>query len=423
MLDHVDSYAGDPIFSLTEAVAADKRARKANLGVGLYFDEDGQVPLLRAVSRAEQELAESRLTKAYLPMEGLGSYRAAVQSLLFGDRHEAVASGRVATIQSVGGSGALKIGADFLRRYFPGSGLWVSDPTWDNHLAIFEGAGFRVGTYPYYDPAHRRLDFERMLGALDALPARSVVLLHACCHNPTGMDLSQPQWLQVLSVIVHRGLLPFFDFAYQGFAQGPDEDAWVLRYLAESGVTFLVANSFSKNFGLYSERCGALSVVVDSADVADRVLGQLKATVRRNYSNPPSHGASIVARVLESPALRAQWRSELDAMRDRIRQMRQGLCDGLSAELPDLDFSFLRNQRGMFSFTGLAPSQVQRLRVDHGIYMVGSGRACVAGLNPGNLRHVVEAMASVMRETGLSPASLGGASGRDAWHAVPASLS
>jgi len=420
MLDHVDSYAGDPIFSLTEAAAADKRTHKANLGVGLYFDDAGQVPLMRAVSRAEQALAEEQRTKAYLPMEGLRSFRAAVQSLLFGDGHEAVASQRVATIQSVGGSGALKTGADFLRRYFPESGVWVSDPTWDNHLAIFEGAGFRVSTYPYYDPVHRRLDFEGMLSALDSLPARSIVLLHTCCHNPTGVDLTQAQWLQVLSVIVHRRLLPFFDFAYQGFAQGLEEDAWVLRYLAESGETFLVANSFSKNFGLYSERCGALSVVAESAHVADRVLGQLKATVRRNYSNPPSHGASIVARVLESPALHAQWRSELDAMRDRIRQMRQGLCDGLSAELRDMDFSFLRSQKGMFSFTGLGPSQVQRLRNEHGIYMVGSGRACVAALNPGNLRHVVEAMAAVMRETGLSPASLGGASGPDASHAVSA---
>lgn len=414
MLDHVDSYAGDPIFSLTEAAAADKRAHKANLGVGLYFDEAGQVPLMRAVSRAERALAEEQRTKAYLPMEGLASFRAAVQALLFGDGHEAVASGRVATIQSVGGSGALKIGADFLRRYFPESCLWVSDPTWDNHLAIFEGAGLRVSRYPYYDPAHRRLDFERMLSALDSLPARSIVLLHTCCHNPTGVDLTQAQWLQVLSVIVHRRLLPFFDFAYQGFAEGPEEDAWVLRYLAESGETFLVANSFSKNFGLYSERCGALSVVAESAAVADRVLGQLTATVRRNYSNPPSHGASIVARVLETPVLRAEWRYELDVMRERIRQMRQGLCDGLSAELRDLDFSFLRSQKGMFSFTGLAPSQVQRLRADHGIYMVGSGRACVAGLNTGNLPHVVKAMAAVMRDAGALAASPAAASGRNA---------
>jgi len=422
MLDHVDSYAGDPIFSLTEAVAADKRAHKANLGVGLYFDEDGQVPLMRAVGRAQQELAEERRAKAYLPMEGLASYRAAVQSLLFGDSHEAVTSGRVATIQSVGGSGALKVGADFLRRYFPDSGVWVSDPTWDNHHAILEGAGFRVSTYPYYDPVRRRLDFEGMLSALDSLPARSIVLLHACCHNPSGVDLSQAQWLQVLSVIVHRRLLPFFDFAYQGFAEGQDEDAWVLRYLAESGETFLVANSFSKNFGLYSERCGALSIVAKSAGVAERVLGQLKATVRRNYSNPPSHGASIVARVLESPALRAEWQSELQTMRDRIRQMRQGLCDGLSAELPGLDLSFLRSQKGMFSFTGLTPSQVQRLRVEHGIYMVGSGRACIAGLNAGNLRHVIAAMAAVMSDGGLPTTSPVGTSSREASLAVAAPL-
>jgi aromatic-amino-acid transaminase len=341
MLDHVDSYPGDPIFSLTEAVAADARPHKVNLGVGLYFDEAGRVPLMQAVSRAERELAQERRTKAYLPMEGLQSYRAAVQSFLFGEAHEAVTSRRVATIQGIGGSGALKIGADFLRRYFPESAIWVSDPTWDNHRAIFEGAGFQVNTYPYYDAARQRLDIEGMLRTLDTLPPRSIVLLHACCHNPTGIDLTRAQWLQVLSVIVHRRLLPFFDFAYQGFGAGPDEDAWVIRYLAESGETFLVANSFSKNFGLYSERCGALSVVSASAQVADCVLGQLKATVRRNYSNPPSHGASLVARVFESPALRAEWRSELEAMRDRIDRMRQSLCDGLATELRDRDFSFL----------------------------------------------------------------------------------
>jgi len=423
MLDHVDSYPGDPIFSLTEAFAADTRPLKANLGVGLYFDETGRVPLMRAVSRAEQALAQERRTRAYLPMEGLPSYRAAVQSFLFGEGSEAVASRRVATIQGVGGSGALKIGADFLRRYFPGSGIWVSDPTWDNHRAIFEGAGFELHTYPYYDPARRCLDLDGMLNALDALPPRSVVLLHACCHNPTGVDLTRAQWLQVLAVIVQRRLLPFFDLAYQGFEEGPDEDAWAIRYLAESGETFLVANSFSKNFGLYAERCGALSVVTESPLVADRVLGQLNATVRRNYSNPPSHGAAIVARVFESPALHAEWRDELRVMRDRIRQMREALCDGLGAELPESDFSFLRRQTGMFSFTGLGPAQVQRLRTDHGIYMVGSGRACVAGLNPGNLEHVVQAMSAVMRDAGSVGARLAAAARRPGSSPVAAAVS
>ena len=402
MFDHVDAYAGDPILSLMEAAAADTRAHKVNLGVGLYFDEAGRVPLMRAVRRAEQELAEDPHSKSYLPMEGLASYRAAVQSLLFGDDHEAVTSRRVATIQSVGGSGALKIGADFLRRYFPDSEVWVSDPTWDNHRAIFEGAGLRVNAFPYYDAARRGIDFVGMLDALDALPPRSVVLLHPCCHNPTGADLTQAQWLQVISVIVQRRLLPFFDIAYQGLADGCDEDAWVLRYLAETGEAFLVASSFSKNVGLYAERCGALSIVAENARVAECVLGQLKATVRRNYSSPPSHGAMVVARVMHSPALRSDWQIELDGMRDRMRAMRQGLCDGLEARLPGHDFEFLRAQRGMFSYTGLSEAQVQRLRTDHGIYMVRSGRACVAGLNAGNLGRVVEALSAVFAGAGTN---------------------
>ncbi|MFM2341138.1 MAG: hypothetical protein RLZZ592_791, partial [Pseudomonadota bacterium] len=316
--------------------------------------------------------------------------------LLFGADHEVVTSGRAVTIQSLGGSGALKVGADFLRKYFPASQVWISDPTWDNHRAIFEGAGFQVNTYPYYDAATGGLRFDAMLEAIRALPSRSVVLLHACCHNPTGVDLSAAQWAELIPVMVERGLIPFVDIAYQGFGDGVREDAFALRMLADAGLAFFVANSFSKSFSLYGERVGGLSVVCPTVAEAALVTGQLQVAVRKNYSSPPTHGARIVARVLAEPALNAAWVAELDAMRERIRQMRQRLHDVLAARVPGRDFSYFLTQRGMFSYTGLSAQQVDLLREQHGVYLVRSGRMCVAGLNSANVEPTAEAIAAVL---------------------------
>ncbi|MFR0673271.1 aromatic amino acid transaminase [Enterobacterales bacterium AW_CKDN230030176-1A_HGKHYDSX7] len=396
MFKHVDAYAGDPILSLMETFKADPRADKVNLSIGLYYDADGAVPQLAAVGEAERRLAgQAHGASLYLPMEGLGSYRAAIQALLFGAEHPMVSAGRVATVQTVGGSGALKVGADFLKRYFPDAQVWVSNPTWDNHRAIFEGAGFTVNTYPYFDPATRGLDFDGMLSTLRQLPAQSIVLLHPCCHNPTGVDLDQAQWQQVIEVVKARELIAFLDIAYQGFGEGLAEDAYAIREMARAGVPCLVSNSFSKIFSLYGERVGGLSVVSDDADSAVSVLGQLKATVRRNYSSPPCHGAQLVATVLADPALAEDWANEVEAMRLRILDMRQGLVDALARRLPDQDFQFLLRQRGMFSYTGFSVEQVRRLRDQFGVYLIDSGRVCMAGLRPDNLERVAEAFAAV----------------------------
>jgi aromatic-amino-acid transaminase len=329
-------------------------------------------------------------------MVGAGNYREAVQHLLFGAEHEAVKSGRIATLQTLGGSGGLKVGGDFLKRYFPDSQVWVSDPTWDNHRAMFEGAGFQVNTYPYYDPATGGLRFDAMMATIQDLPARSIVLLHACCHNPTGVDLSAAQWAQLITVLRERQLLPYLDIAYQGFGDGIDEDAHAIRALADAGVPFFVANSFSKSFSLYGERVGGLSVVCPDKAQADRVLGQLMSAVRRNYSSPPTHGSQIVARVLQTPALRQVWSDELGAMRTRIQAMRQQLHAGLVGRLPGRDFGYFLDQRGMFSYTGLSAQQADTLRETHGVYVLRSGRMCVAGLNAGNVDRVAEAMAVVL---------------------------
>lgn len=396
MFKHVDAYAGDPILSLMETFKADPRADKVNLSIGLYYDADGAVPQLAAVGEAERRLAgQAHGASLYLPMEGLGSYRAAIQALLFGAEHPMVSAERVATVQTVGGSGALKVGADFLKRYFPDAQVWVSNPTWDNHRAIFEGAGFTVNTYPYFDPATRGLDFDGMLSTLRQLPAQSIVLLHPCCHNPTGVDLDQAQWQQVIEVVKARELIAFLDIAYQGFGEGLAEDAYAIREMARAGVPCLVSNSFSKIFSLYGERVGGLSVVSDDADSAVSVLGQLKATVRRNYSSPPCHGAQLVATVLADPALAEDWANEVEAMRLRILDMRQGLVDALARRLPDQDFQFLLRQRGMFSYTGFSVEQVRRLRDQFGVYLIDSGRVCMAGLRPDNLERVAEAFAAV----------------------------
>lgn len=397
MFQNVDAYAGDPILSLMEAFQQDPRADKVNLSIGLYYNEQAIIPQLEAVRQAADRL-QSQLQKAslYLPMEGLAPYRRAVQTLLFGEHHPALRAGRIATIQTLGGSGALKVGADFLKRYFPDSAVWVSDPTWENHVAIFAGAGFEVHTYPWFDRATRGVNFPAMLAALQQLPPRSIVLLHPCCHNPTGADLTPEQWDRVIEVVIVRELIPFLDIAYQGFGRGLDEDAYAIRAIASAGLTALVSNSFSKIFSLYGERVGGLSVVCDNADAAGRVLGQLKATVRRNYSSPPSFGAQVVATVLNDAGLKATWQAEVDAMRAHILTMRQALVDALQQVAPGSKVDYLLKQRGMFSYSGFSAAQVDRLRDEFGVYLIASGRMCVAGLNSRNVQQVAKAFAAVM---------------------------
>lgn len=396
MFQHVEPFAGDPILSLNEDFQKDPRPDKINLSIGIYFDDAGRIPVLESVRRAEAQVIAANGPKPYLPIEGAANFRSAVQALLFGADHEAVASGRIATIQSVGSSGGLKVGADFIRRWFPDSGVWVSDPTWDNHRSMFEGAGITVQTYPYYDPATGGVRFGEMLAALRELPRRSVVLLHACCHNPTGVDLSRAQWDELIPLLVSRGLIPYLDLAYQGFGDGIAEDAYAVRALAAAGASFFVANSFSKSMSVYGERCGALSVVCPDAAQATLVLGQLKFTVRRNYSSPPIHGGQIVARVLSDTTLRPLWEGELAAMRERILAMRRALHGVISAKVPGRDFGYFLTQRGMFSYTGLSAAQVDRLREQYGVYMVRSGRICVAGLNQSNVEPAAAAMAAVI---------------------------
>ncbi|EAA7607242.1 aromatic amino acid transaminase [Salmonella enterica] len=397
MFQKVDAYAGDPILSLMERFKDDSRHDKVNLSIGLYYNEDGIIPQLKTVAEAEARLnAQPHGASLYLPMEGLNTYRHTIAPLLFGADHPVLQQQRVATIQTLGGSGALKVGADFLKRYFPDAGVWVSDPTWENHIAIFAGAGFEVSTYPWYDDATNGIRFNDLLATLNTLPARSIVLLHPCCHNPTGADLTPSQWDAVIEIVKARDLIPFLDIAYQGFGAGMDEDAYAIRAIAGAGLPALVSNSFSKIFSLYGERVGGLSVVCEDAEIAARVLGQLKATVRRIYSSPPCFGAQVVATVLGDEALKAGWLAEVDAMRTRIISMRQTLVKELKAEMPDRNFDYLLQQRGMFSYTGLSAEQVDRLRDEFGVYLIASGRMCVAGLNSSNVHRVAKAFAAVM---------------------------
>ncbi|ENL0773400.1 aromatic amino acid transaminase [Escherichia coli] len=397
MFQKVDAYAGDPILTLMERFKEDPRSDKVNLSIGLYYNEDGIIPQLKAVADAEARLnAQPHGASIYLPMEGLNSYRHAIAPLLFGADHPVLQQQRVATIQTLGGSGALKVGADFLKRYFPESGVWVSDPTWENHVAIFAGAGFEVSTYPWYDEATNGVRFNDLLATLKTLPARSIVLLHPCCHNPTGADLTNDQWDSVIEILKARELIPFLDIAYQGFGAGMEEDAYAIRAIASAGLPALVSNSFSKIFSLYGERVGGLSVLCEDAEAAGRVLGQLKATVRRNYSSPPNFGAQVVAAVLNDEALKASWLVEVEEMRTRILAMRQELVKVLSTEMPERNFDYLLNQRGMFSYTGLRTAQVDRLREEFGVYLIASGRMCVAGLNAQNVHRVAKAFSAVM---------------------------
>jgi aromatic-amino-acid transaminase len=396
MFEHIPPFAGDPILSLNEDFQKDPRPHKINLSIGIYFDDAGRIPVMDSIRRAEQILVAKGGPKPYLPIEGAANFRTAVQQLLFGAGHEAVTSGRIATIQSVGSSGGLKVGADFIASWFKGSQVWVSDPTWDNHRSMFEGAGLTVNTYPYYDPATGGLKFAETLATLRGLPAKSVVLLHACCHNPTGVDLDAAQWDALIPVLRERQLIPYLDLAYQGFGDGIEQDAYAVRALASAGVSFFIANSFSKSMSVYGERCGALSVVCPDAREAALVLGQMKFTVRRNYSSPPIHGGQLAVTVLTAPALRPNWEAELGAMRERILSMRRKLHAVLVAKVPGRNFDYFLTQRGMFSYTGMTTAQVDALRETHGVYMVRSGRICVAGLNSSNVEATAVAMAAVL---------------------------
>lgn len=386
----------DPILGVTELYVADQNPRKVNLGVGVYYDDRGKVPLLECVQRAESQRVASHVPKSYLPIDGLQAYDQAVQALVFGAEAPLLREKRVVTVQALGGTGGLRIGADLLRLLAPGSKVWISEPSWENHRALFESAGFKVEAYPYYDPATRGLKFEAMLATLQSLPTGAIVVLHSCCHNPTGVDLSQEQWRKVLAAVQARALVPFLDLAYQGFAEGIDADAYAPRLFAAAMSPIFLSSSFSKSLSLYGERVGAFSLVAGGADEAARALSQVKRLVRTNYSNPPTHGGDIVARVLTTPELRALWEKEVGAMRDRIKAMRQALADGVQKR-SGKDFSFVLKQRGLFSYTGLSKAQVERLRTEYSIYAIDTGRVCVAALNSGNIDYVAEAIAAVIR--------------------------
>lgn len=386
----------DPILGLNEAFNADTRTSKVNLGVGVYCNEEGRIPLLRAVVEAETIRVAQHASRGYLPIDGIAAYDQAVQKLLFGAESPLLAAGRVITTQAVGGTGALKIGADFLKQLQPNAVVAISDPSWENHRALFETAGFPVQNYRYYDADTHDVNRAGMLEDLNALPAGSIVVLHACCHNPTGVDLTPADWQNVLDVVKAKQLIPFLDMAYQGFGDGIAEDAAAVRLFAESGLSFFVSSSFSKSFSLYGERVGALSIITDSKDESARVLSQVKRVIRTNYSNPPTHGASIVAAVLNSPELRTMWEDELAEMRLRIRGMRLQMVELLAKKAPGHDFSFVARQRGMFSYSGLTVEQVARLRSEFGIYALDTGRICVASLNQRNIEVVTDAIVQVI---------------------------
>ncbi|MBI2278351.1 MAG: aspartate/tyrosine/aromatic aminotransferase [Dechloromonas sp.] len=387
----------DPILGLNESFNADTRSTKVNLGVGVYFDDNGKIPLLAAVKTAEDARIKAALPRGYQPIEGNPAYNTAVQNLLLGKDSELIAKGQVITAQALGGTGALKIGADYLKRLNPNAKVYISDPSWENHRALFESAGFVVENYPYYDASTRGVNFAGMKDCLNSLAAGSVIVLHACCHNPTGADLSDAQWGEVVAICQERGLVPFLDMAYQGFADGIDADAVAVRAFSASGLQFFASSSFSKNFSLYGERVGALSIITASKDESARVMSQVKRVIRTNYSNPPTHGGALVAGVLASTELRQMWETELAGMRDRIRAMRTGLVDAIKAQGVTQDFSFVAQQRGMFSYTGLTAAQVDRMREEFGIYAVSTGRICLAALNTKNLDYVAKAIAAVTK--------------------------
>ena len=387
----------DPTLGPTEAFNRDSNPNRVNLGVGIYLTDEGRIPILRAVARAEQHQAASAVPRGYLPIDGIAAYDAVVQKLLLGDSSPLIADGRAITAQSLGGTGALKIGADLLKRVVPGASVAISDPTWENHRAVFESAGFPVVTYPYYDSSTRGVRFEAMVGYLKALAPHTIIVLHACCHNPTGADLTAEQWQTLLEVLRERELLPFLDIAYQGFARGIEEDGAVVRQFAQSGMAVLIASSFSKSFSLYGERVGALTIIDSSQGESARVLSQLKRVIRANYSTPPTHGGAVVTTVLTTPELRALWIEELTEMRERIRHMRSALVESLKIHGASRDFSFVLRQNGMFSYSGLTAEQVDRLREEFHIYAVNTGRICVAALNSRNVDYVAKAITTVLQ--------------------------
>ncbi|MPQ58207.1 aminotransferase class I/II-fold pyridoxal phosphate-dependent enzyme [Duganella sp. FT27W] len=395
MFSAIDMAPRDPILGITEAFNADQNPAKINLGVGVYYDDNGKVPLLACVQKAEEILIAAPAPRTYLPIEGLAAYDKAVQELVFGADSAVIQEKRAITVQAIGGTGALKIGADFLKRFAPDAQVYISDPSWENHRALFESAGFAVNNYSYYDPATHGVNFAGMIADIKAMPAGSIVLLHACCHNPTGADLTSAQWDEVIAAVTTGGLVPFLDMAYQGFGAGIAEDGAVVRRFADAGGPLLVSNSFSKSFSLYGERVGALSVVAASGEEAARLMSQVKRVVRTNYSNPPVHGGKVVATVLTTPELRQLWEDELAGMRVRIKEMREAFVAKLKAKAPSHDFDFVRDQVGMFSYSGLTKEQVGKLR-EQSIYAVDTGRICVAALNSRNIDTVIDAIAKVL---------------------------
>ena len=397
ILAGVEMAPRDPILGVTETFNADTNPSKVNLGVGVYYDDNGKIPLLECVRRAERQLLEKSPPRGYLPIDGLPEYDRAVQALVFGEASLPRKQNRIVTVQALGGTGGLKIGADFLRQVDARAEVWISNPSWENHRALFENAGFTVQSYPYYDASTHGLDFAGMMSAFKTMSSGAIVVLHACCHNPTGVDLTAQQWAEVVEAVKARELVPFLDIAYQGFGDGIDKDAGAVRRFTEAGVPLFVSNSFSKSFSLYGERIGALSVVAASAEEAARVLSQLKRLVRTNYSNPPTHGGKIVATVLTTPELRSLWEQELEHMRNRIRSTRQQLVDKIHARAPGADFGFVTRQRGMFSYSGLSKQAVARLREEFSIYAIDTGRICVAALNSRNIDYVADAIARVIR--------------------------
>jgi aromatic-amino-acid transaminase len=396
LFERVELAPRDPILGLSEGFANDPRTNKVNLGVGVYYDDNGRIPLLRAVLEAERALVQSAQPRGYLPIDGIAAYDADVQKMLFGRHSPLVASGRLVTAQALGGTGALKIGADLLKRVTPNSKVLISDPSWENHRALYEAAGFVVESYPYYDSSTQGVNFAGMKTALSSAQPGTIVVLHACCHNPTGVDLTEAQWRELVPLVAERRLVPILDIAYQGFGDGIDADAFAVHLFADAGLTCFIASSFSKSFSLYGERVGALTIVTSNKDEATRVLSQLKRTIRSNYSTPPTHGGAMVAAVLGSIDLRKLWEDELGEMRERIKQMRARLVQGLKSRGVVRDFSFVQRQRGMFSYTGLSAAQVERLRAEFGIYAVSTGRICVAALNTKNVDYVCASIASVL---------------------------
>ncbi|RYF17264.1 MAG: aspartate/tyrosine/aromatic aminotransferase [Comamonadaceae bacterium] len=397
LFNAVEMAPRDPILGLTEQYVADTNPKKVNLGVGVYYDDNGKLPLLECVQKAEEKMMAAHAARGYLPIDGIAAYDAAVKSLVFGADSEPVKSGRVATVQAIGGTGGLKVGADFLKKLNPSAKVLISDPSWENHRALFTSAGFQVETYPYYDAARKGINFDGMLTALNTAPAGTVVVLHACCHNPTGYDLTSAQWDQVVAAVKGRKLVAFLDMAYQGFGQGIAEDGLAVQKFVASGEDFFVSTSFSKSLSLYGERVGALSVLCQDKDECARVLSQLKIVIRTNYSNPPTHGGQIAATILNTPELRALWEKELGAMRTRIKEMRVALVEKLKSKGVQRDFGFITQQVGMFSYSGLTKDQMVRLRNEFGVYGIESGRICVAALNSKNIDYVAESIATVVK--------------------------